>query len=732
MSSKPYILAMILVCMLGLVVQAEREISTADGDGADTWLQNDQSGQDNTNGSESRLQLRKHSAPRCRIPFFRFDISSVSGLRGALLQVDSQEKDTSASVVWSIYGLNDDVEGNDWDESSTSYNNAPGFTPETEGEYEIDPTEMTLLGTITYPGDGYRGIIQSNTDDLDLDDFLLADTDGLVTFAIFDFSTDKEFRLVSKEREASDSAYFAPRLILRDLTVQSVYPEEGQEDVELDVTLEWLGIADPNDDNDIALDPNTIAHNVYIDFDNTDDDPNLTYQGQVPVTSWASREASYGPLSLSLDDSISWQIEEVKDYGSGAAGDANNIMGPVFSFTAIKSVPVVSQDQPEGLRVFPEGPAVLSVDFTSVSAPTDVKWYHYDNTTETEVTWGTISTTDNGGGSYTTELDLGTALDSSYEGQYFCSVSNNGEYYDSGLGDVVIKRQLANYAFEGTLTDSSSNGAPEGTAMDSQGDDDTSTHVAGTIDYVTGADLSSALYLDPNEYINFTVEGYPKACTATTNGFGGGLDEGTIVFWVKANGDTGSDQMILNNFNNTDKTGFIAMFTSDQENDIYIRDTSTGNHSHPKGKSDRPEYDLYDGQWHMMAACWSPSGSSIYVDGQWVADGSATAPSSFTAWDYGTLLGAARTGDRTYLASNMFGGGAIDDLRIYNYRVDDDGTDVFAQEYLSNTGIRPCTNPDFLDGMVGTNFDNTGSSYCIVDLLDFAAFAETWLVSGLY
>jgi hypothetical protein len=74
---------------------------------------------------------------------------------------------------------------------------------------------MVQLGTMTYPGGSYRDIVTSNTTDLDLDAFLAADTDGLVTFILFDNSgREKEWYLSTKEREAADPTMSAPELIL--------------------------------------------------------------------------------------------------------------------------------------------------------------------------------------------------------------------------------------------------------------------------------------------------------------------------------------------------------------------------------------------------------------------------------------------------------------------------------------------------------------------------------------
>ena len=514
--------------------------------------------------------------------------------------------------------------------------------------------------------------------------------------------------------------------------LEAVYPENGQSNVELDATLEWNGLEDPN--NPGLLDPSVMKHYIWMDMDNMDTDANMVNVATVNVSDWSSRAASYGPLSLSLDQSVSWQIEEGLDDGAGgvyAAGDPNNVLGPVWSFTVLKSVPVVSQDQPVSVRVFPAESAVFNVDFSSTSTPT-VKWYKNDNTTVTEVLSG-ITTTNNGGGSYTTTLTLASVA-ASDEGQYYCSVTNDDlNWYDSGIANLIINRQLANYTFDSAaLTDSSGNSAPAGTAMDSLGDPNTATHVAGAVSPVDGADgtINGALYLDPNEYINFTVDGYPKASPVTSNGFGGGLDEGTIIVWVKPVNDW--SQTILGGFNDGSASAFQAQLQSDGDFRIYIRAESGGGFLEDEGRPDRPEYDLNDGSWHMMAACWSGNEVSIYVDGQSTGSETNSTPTSFGPWQYDVLLGTARpSSDRSFL-TDTFDGGAIDNLRIYNYRLDVDGTEVFAQEYLDNTGVLPCTNLSYLDGFAAVNLDDTGSSYCKVDLADFALFAEAWLVNGLY
>jgi hypothetical protein len=500
------------------------------------------------------------------------------------------------------------------------------------------------------------------------------------------------------------------------VTSVCVAPANGATNVAINQDLSWA-----------ILDSNVTSFDLYF---GTQNDPNLsTNPTNKKLSKAPTTTTAWDTGAMAYDTIYFWKIDTYEPNTLGGADIKTE--GKVWSFSTLPSSPIVPADQPASVRVFPGGPAVFTVLFTSASAAT-VKWYKNDNTTVTEVIAG-ITTTDNGGGSWTTTLDFGVSVSASDEGQYYCSVTNDGgaHYYDSGAANLVIHRQLAKYNFDGDLADNSTNGAPTGTAMDSLGDPNTLLpHVPAAIHYVTGADgtAGSAVVLDPNEYIDFSVNGYPKASPVTSNGYGGGLDSGTIIYWVKPN--TAAYQIILGNFNDTTNgVGFLSALQADEDQDLLIRDAGIYLANHVAARPNRPEYNLTDGNWHMMAACWSGNTSTLYVDGQWVGSFTGAAPTSYSAWQYGVLLGASRQAAR-YLLSDMFRGGAIDNLRIYNYRLDADSTDVFAQEYLNNTSIHPCTNMSFVGNAF--NHDNTGSSYCKVDMADFAMFAGAWLADGLY
>jgi hypothetical protein len=82
--------------------------------------------------------------------------------------------------------------------------------PATLGNYALDLSMVTLLGTITTPaaGDPYPVRFSSDPTDLPLGDFLIADTNKLVTFIFI--GANNEGEIASKEHET----FMAPTLTL--------------------------------------------------------------------------------------------------------------------------------------------------------------------------------------------------------------------------------------------------------------------------------------------------------------------------------------------------------------------------------------------------------------------------------------------------------------------------------------------------------------------------------------
>ena len=212
------IVAMLLSIAVGVHGQ---EITTAVGNGADTYLTNDSQERegydftaDGTHGGEPTLKMRNLEGVRMKLGYVRFDISQLNGVNDVRLALN---------VVWfkgvsstlHIYALvNESLD--DWDEMTTSYNTAPGFVPTTQGipigYYDITE-DLIKVAEMEYPDDSL-GYIYS-TPSAAMNDFINNDTNDLVTFAIIpDPVPDGDWDVATKE----DSAIVAPKLVTSTLT----------------------------------------------------------------------------------------------------------------------------------------------------------------------------------------------------------------------------------------------------------------------------------------------------------------------------------------------------------------------------------------------------------------------------------------------------------------------------------------------------------------------------------
>ena len=143
--------------------------------------------------------------------------------------------------------------------------------------------------------------------------------------------------------------------------------------------------------------------------------------------------------------------------------------------------------------------------------------------------------------------------------------------------------------------------------------------------------------------------------------------------------------------------------------------------------------EINDGEWHLLAGTFVPNFSNrtcqmrMYVDGA-LRDASADLDmaSVLTTSDYevliGTIVQAAGISDGSFH-------GAIDDVRIYNYALEEMELALMYLEY--NDGMTVCVDQT----LPWKAFDVTGEpgepSFCKVDIEDFAEFASTWMKCNL-
>jgi hypothetical protein len=386
---------------------------------------------------------------------------------------------------------------------------------------------------------------------------------------------------------------------------------------------------------------------------------------------------------------------------------------------------------------------VFTVTFTSLVNPVTATWYKNDvalTGSETDVTVETAPYA-----SSTMTIATPTLDD---EAKYYCILSVNPDVTTDDVQTatrlLIIKKTLAQFDFEQNLADSSGNGAPTGQGKSVAGLTEPNELQASnvTLTYDPDGIQGYAVHLNGEQFIDFGIEGYPKAGPLDTlgdargegyekQGFGRGMEQGSLLCWIKPE-STGAIYMNANNNTDpaTDNTHFGLTTTSTNNARMIVRgsnwDDSYQELGTASGGLNMTDFSLQDTQWHMFAATWNDSGVRVYINGELLATNLAGVPEIYNAWERSNIVGASRTSAARQIL-NTFLTGAIDSMRVYNYVI---SADAIATEYETLSGNTPCANHSF-DGSA-YNFDNTASSYCKVDIVDFALFAAEWLKCGLY
>jgi len=209
------------MCVLGLAARAEIVVTTADGNGADTFVGNDSNKSPNNNyGGGITLDIRWWDGVRAHIGYIRFDITEIGGIdpTGAYLKLYLTQAQNSRT--WDIYGLNDNAVDDAWGEMAVNYNTIPGMLPTetpSNGTFNLDEEKTTFLGTM-FVGAG-AGEKTSNPESLDLAPFIKQDTNNLITLILIgsnDPGDGAQYYVLSKEGAAAstDPNLFPPSLIL--------------------------------------------------------------------------------------------------------------------------------------------------------------------------------------------------------------------------------------------------------------------------------------------------------------------------------------------------------------------------------------------------------------------------------------------------------------------------------------------------------------------------------------
>ncbi len=488
--------------------------------------------------------------------------------------------------------------------------------------------------------------------------------------------------------------------VLRDLSGMAFdpAPRDGQDEVPVDVTLEWntMLVEDPADPNLKIVNPDLVRHEVYLS--NGDPaDPNVTSLGSVAAGDPVAAAASYGPLSLDRGNTYYWRVDEV-------VVDANSnevtVEGALWSFETVPSIPMITAD-PANQMVNPD--TTVSVDFAveatnpfypngSLASETDglaYQWQFDGGSGFADLTGETASI-----------LTVTTTLGDGNEGSYRCQVSitNDGDGNTagvalSGAATLVYKKLIAEYKF-----DDHTDGL---VAVDTSGFGN-DAGIAGAT-YVEDAEMGWVLSFDGDGDVVSTTQPFLDHFNTQV------VSEVTCSFWVYGGETVGTTGNVIAFWSTTpDATNrFFSAELPWTDGNIYYnfgRDCCSYRIAVNIGTGENAK-----GKWnHYLFTRNAETGdAAVYLNGKLQGDGNVTHP--FEELDSFTIGGN----------SGSSYDGKFKNFRLYNYEF---SAEDAAQAYFDETGTPVCVeNPEFdLDGD------------CVVELGDFAIFASEWMECNLY
>ncbi len=521
-----------------------------------------------------------------------------------------------------------------------------------------------LVAALDFDGDQVRLWVDPDADDWDNG---ASDNSADITVEYTATNWSSSLRLASGGQTQWDDCKIATTLIdLLPRTAMNPSPSNGQENVSLNVTLNWDPALDPNNLN--QSDPAIVAHRLYANFANPSD-PNLYFVAQISNT---GERAQYGPLSLSRDKTYSWRVDEV-------FADANDVAGPVWVFSSLPSIPVIYTTSPVDRRVF----AGETAQFAATAAN---PFEGYEDAVAYQ--WYSVSTGSalvDGAKFSGVQAAVLSVLDAQVadEDSFFCRVTNtygNTASADTPTASLTVKRLQYYWPL-----DTDPNDVIEGVM---------GTPVGAPV--LTEGKVDGAYQFASNEYIKLPAFDRP--------------DYFTVTAWVKTT--EGGDRHIwawTNDLSEPTYTSRHAMLFRIQNGAVQYGEWDMASWRAVSGSSG-----LNNGEYQFVAVTYDKAQVKVYANGLQVGSGSVVGSTARIA----TQLAIANMGDRDPAGNSVRG--AVDDVRFYNYALD---RYQIADLYLGVAGGSVC-----LEGYPAYDYNRD----CVVNLADFAIFAQDWMVDHRY
>ncbi len=481
-----------------------------------------------------------------------------------------------------------------------------------------------------------------------------------------------------------------------------------QGDNAVDVTLNWWAGADPNAAvNGNVMNPDILTHYVYVS--GGPEDPNLYYVDAVDHTDMDDPNAMLTVTDLVENTQYFWTIQEGLDNGTGvayAAGDPNNIEGPVWSFTTKAAVPAITDpvddtaDPNSTFSVVDENNAATAYQWYKEGDPnplTDTGAYSGATTAKLTVTNATLAE----------------------EGLYYCIASNGPHTDQSESAYLWTQRLMGHWEFEGDLTDSIADSVATAPAHDGAigtntvvggGDpnfvSDNGPDGSGSIQFFNDGDYVA---IDDADFFNFHRLGF------------------TVSFWYKVNtpilGEGLTWRLPLSKLDggiggylfgiDAEERQWALFFTNPDDEVDYWADGYADTNG--DGEND---IDLADGQWHMLTAVYNPAVTTytIFTDGD--ENESIVYDLSANPLPAAPLSIGGRSTEQAI-------DGFIDDVRIYSKVL----TPLeIADLYVTFATDKWVCVEDPDNPLAAFDFVQD----CIINLADFAEFANKWLECQRY